>query len=40
MTVLLQKIGIKIPTSYGSNDETLFGVAFYWDTLYIFKFHP
>jgi len=33
MTVLLQKFGIKIPSVYGNNNETLLGVTFYWDTL-------
>jgi len=29
------KIGIKIPSDYGNDDETLFRVTFYCDTLYI-----
>jgi len=28
MTVLLQKNGIKSPSGYGNNDETLFGSVF------------
>jgi len=32
-TVLLYKFGVKIPSGYGNNDDTLLWVTFYWDTL-------